>query len=264
MWAFAPPLLIDAAVENRVFDVLDGKALALDDLSKATGASRRGVAALVDALVGLEFLSKDGQSRYNLTPETAAFLVRGKPAFQGGIFQHVKSDLIPRWLQVSDVVKTGRPAAAVNQEGDGSAFFEQFVEALFPMNYQAGAALAAALKVAEAKQQIDVLDVAAGSGVWGITLAQASPLVRVVAVDWEGVLKTTQKMAARFNLADRFRFVPGDVLKADLGSNFAVATLGHILHSEGAARSKTLIRRIHDALRSGGTIAIAEFLVNSE
>jgi hypothetical protein len=40
--------------------------------------------------------------------------------------------------------------------------------------------------------------------------------------------------------------------------------LGHILHSEGAARSQALLRRTFAALSPGGTIAIAEFLVNPE
>jgi hypothetical protein len=43
-----------------------------------------------------------------------------------------------------------------------------------------------------------------------------------------------------------------------------VATLGHILHSEGAERSRALLGRTFQALAPGGTIAIAEFLVNEE
>jgi len=38
-----------------------------------------------------------------------------------------------------------------------------------------------------------VLDLAAGSGVWGIALAQKSPLVTVTAVDWPGVLASPAK-----------------------------------------------------------------------
>jgi hypothetical protein len=68
---------------------------------------------------------------------------------------------------------------------------------------------------------------------------------------------------ARFGLTNRFAFLSGDLLTADFGRGYNVATLGHILHSEGEARSKTLLRKTFDALASGGTIAIAEFLVNA-
>jgi len=43
-----------------------------------------------------------------------------------------------------------------------------------------------------------------------------------------------------------------------------VATLGHILHSEGVERSRALLRRTQAALAAGGTIAIAEFLVDAD
>lgn len=43
-----------------------------------------------------------------------------------------------------------------------------------------------------------------------------------------------------------------------------MATLGHILHSEGEARSRQLLKKTFNALKSGETIAIAEWLVNDE
>jgi 3-hydroxy-5-methyl-1-naphthoate 3-O-methyltransferase len=88
--------------------------------------------------------------------------------------------------------------------------------------------------------------------------------VRVTAVDWQGVLPVTRKNAGRFGLADRFSFVEGDLLEADFGCGHSVATLGHILHSEGVERSRKLLKRTFAALGSGGVIAIAEFLVNQD
>ena len=58
--------------------------------------------------------------------------------------------------------------------------------------------------------------------------------------------------------------VGGDLLQADFGGPHQVATLGHILHSEGVERSRALLRRTHAALAPGGTIAIAEFLVDAD
>jgi hypothetical protein len=71
-------------------------------------------------------------------------------------------------------------------------------------------------------------------------------------------------MVARFGLSDRFSFREGDLDEADFGSGYTVATLGHILHSEGEERSKSLLKKTFHALASGGTIAIAEFLVNAD
>lgn len=263
-WGFAPPLMLEAAIKHRVFDMLDAGSKTLDEVAAETGASPRGLRAVMNALVGLRFLAKDDAGRYSLTPESSAFLVSTKPGYQGGFFKHTSSQLMPKWLQLNEIVRTGRPAVAVNQEGDGSAFFQEFVEDIFPMSYPAAQALAGHLRLIEAAGPISVLDLASGSGVWGIALAQSSPKVTVTAVDWAGVLPATRRITARHGVADRFRFVAGDLATADFGSGHSVATLGHILHSEGEPRSRALLRKTFDALAPGGTIAIAEFLVDPD
>jgi SAM-dependent methyltransferase len=122
------------------------------------------------------------------------------------------------------------------------------------------AALGEALGVPGARQPVSVLDLAAGSGVWGIALAQQSPQVRVTAVDWPKVLEVTRRVAARHGVADRCRFVGGDLRDADFGTGHQIATLGHILHSEGEARSKALLKKTFAALAPGGTAVVAEWL----
>jgi ubiquinone/menaquinone biosynthesis C-methylase UbiE len=260
-FGYAPPLVLEAAIRHHVFDVLDSGPKSLQEVSKATGASERGLSAIMNVLVGLAFLAKDGKGSYSLTPESAAFLVSTKPEFQGGLIRHTSEHLLPKWLGLNEVVATGLPAGAVNQQTTGTDFFAQFVNDIFPMSYHVAQELAAHLNLNGATS---VLDLAAGSGVWGIALAQSSAGVRVTAVDWPGVIPITRNTVARFGLADRFSFVEGDLLQADFGSSHNVATLGHILHSEGIERSKALLAKTFQALASRGTIAIAEFLVNAE
>ena len=263
-WGYAPPLILEAAIHHGVFDVLDNGAKTVEEVEDLTGASARGLTALMNALVGLELLTKDAQGRYALTPESAAFLVSAKPGFQGGMILHGSQHLIPKWLRLSEIVATGKPVEPVNQQRLGGDFFSKFVGDIFPRSYGSAQALAAALDLNGSRQPLSVLDLAAGSGVWGIALAQKSPYVRVTAVDWPEVIPVTRKTVARLGLMKRFQFIAGDLLEADFGRNHAVATLGHILHSEGEARSRALLRRTFEALDTGGTVAVAEFLVNDE
>ncbi len=263
-WGYVPPLVLEAAIRHRVFDVLDAGAMTVEQTAAATGASPRGLTAIMNALVGLNFLSKDAHARYALTPESSAFLVSTKPSFQGGLIRHCSEHLIPRWLRLNDVVATGNPVTAVNQEQSGAAFFHDFVLDIFPMSYPAAQFLAAHLHYGSDGPPLRVLDLAAGSGVWGIALAQSSPRVHVTAVDWPEVIPVTRKTAARFGFDGRFSFVEGDLHDAAFGSGYALATLGHILHSEGEALSKKLLAKTFHALAPGGTIAIQEFLVNRD
>jgi len=263
-FGYAPPLVLEAAIRHHVFDVLDSGAKSLAEISVATSASERGLEAILGVLVGLEFLAKDRQGNYALTPESAAFLVSSKPEFQGGLIRHTSEHLLPKWLSLNEVVATGRPAQSVNQQFAGSDFFEKFVNDIFPMSYHVAQELAGHLDLNGAGGPVSVLDLAAGSGVWGIALAQSSAQVRVTAVDWPGVIHVTRANAERFGMADRFTFHEGDLQNAAFGSGHNVATLGHILHSEGVERSKALLKKTFAALAPGGTIAIAEFLVNAD
>ncbi|MGD0547145.1 MAG: methyltransferase [Terracidiphilus sp.] len=259
-FAYAPPLALEAAIRHHVFDVLDGGPKTLEEIQAATGASKRGLSTILNFLVGFDFLRKEG-AKFSLAPESAAFLVSTKPGFQGGLIRHTSEQLLPNWLHLNEVVATGRPVKPVNQQGPGSDFFQQFVNDIFPMSYPVAQELGRHLALTG---PASVLDLAAGSGVWGIALAQSSPQMRVTAVDWHGVIPVTRATVARFGLADRFSFREGDLLEVDFGSQHNVATLGHILHSEGEERSKALLKKTFAALASGGTIAIAEFLVNQE
>ena len=263
-FGYAPPLVLEAAIRHHVFDVLDSGPKSIPEVSKATGASERGLTAIMNVLVGLDFLAKDQKGTYSLTPESAAFLVSTKPGFQGGLIRHSSEHLVPKWLHLNEIVATGQPIAAVNQQGPGSDFFAEFVNDILPMSYHVTQELAAHLNLKDANAPVRVLDLAAGSGVWGIGLAQSSTQVRVTAVDWPGVIPVTRKTVARFGLADRFTFVEGDLLQADFGAGHNVATLGHILHSEGIERSKALLAKTFHALAPGGTIAVQEFLVNAD
>ncbi len=262
-WGYAPTIVLESAIRHRVFDVLDGAPKTLKETAEATGASERGLRAIMNVLVGLNFLARSGD-KYSLTPESELFLVSTKPSFQGGLLKHTSTQLIPKWLGLSEVVGTGKPVRSVNQEGDGSEFFQGFVMDIFPLSYPAAQVLAAHLELAKRGGAAKVLDLAAGSGVWGIALAQSAPNVLVTAVDWSGVLPATQRSVERFGLTNRFAFIAGDLDSAGFGSGHDVATLGHILHSEGETRSKALLRKVFAALNSGGTIAIAEFLVNTD
>jgi ubiquinone/menaquinone biosynthesis C-methylase UbiE len=262
-WGYTGTLILDAALRAGIFDLLDKGPKTAAEIVAATGNSQRGVTSILNALVGLQFLKREGE-RYSLAADTAEFLVSTKPAFHGALLNHLVDQLLPKWMQLRRVVRTGKPAMTVNSQQEGAAFFAAFVESLFPLSYGAARTLAEHLQLKNTQSPITVLDLAAGSGVWGIALAQASPNVRIRAVDWPDVLKVTQRVAQKYGVGERLTVAPGDLLEADFGKDNSVATLGHILHSEGIERSKKLLGKTFEALAPGGTIAIMEFLPNND
>jgi ubiquinone/menaquinone biosynthesis C-methylase UbiE len=262
-WGYAPPLILEAALDCRLFDLLDRGPQTVEELAAQGEASVRGLTAILNALVGLEFLVKR-RARYALTPESAAFLVSTKPAYHGAFFRHATLQILPHWLRLTEAVRSGRPVIAANRQGNGQQFFAEFVEGLFPLSFKAAQALGEHLGIPQARSPMRVLDIGAGSGVWGIALAQQSPHVTVHAVDWPAVLEVTRKLARRHGVGDRLRTTAGDLLEADFGAGHRVAMIGHILHSEGRDRSRQLLHKTFRALAPGGTIVISEFMPNDD
>jgi ubiquinone/menaquinone biosynthesis C-methylase UbiE len=264
IWGYAPPLILATAVHAKVFDLLDAGPKTVEELAQASGNSERGLRAILNALVGFRFLHRNADGRYALAPESAAFLVSSKPGYMGKFVEFSGLKSMQTWLPLPEIVRTGKPNAAINQQDEGAAFFQDLVEPIFAMSYPATQIAAEALGLASVKTPVKVLDVGAGSGVWGIGLAQRSPQVSVTAQDSPGVLEVTRRMAARFNLADRFSYLPGDFLSVDFGSGYNLVAFGHILHMLGVEQNRRLLKKAAAALAPGGTVVISEFLVNQD
>ncbi|MEV6591017.1 methyltransferase family protein [Streptomyces acidicola] len=74
-----------SANELRVFTALSTRPKTSEQLTKDVNLHPRGAKALLDALVGLGMLEREGDDLYGNTPETDAFLVEGREIYVGGL-----------------------------------------------------------------------------------------------------------------------------------------------------------------------------------
>jgi hypothetical protein len=141
VFGYAPVMMLDAAIQLGVFDALSSGPLTSPEVAQRCEISVRGTRPLLDALASLQFLKKQ-DARYSLTPESAAFLVKGSPTYLGGFVCHNAHNLLPSWQQLAQVVRTGKPATSLDAEQQGGAFFREFVPGLFALSQVAARALA--------------------------------------------------------------------------------------------------------------------------
>ena len=226
------------ACSNKVFDCLEDGAKTPKQLAEETGASARALRILMNALVGLGFIKKDRQGRYSLTPESAAFLISKKPGTQCGVFwNHCAADNLT--MAAISRYRSRRSSGRSREPGNRRhGIFQSTGGKHHPHELPACAKARRSFKVSESKERNSRARSGAGSGIWGIALSQKSPRVRVTAVDWAGMIPTTKRITQKFGVGDRFNYVEGDMLEANFGSGYDIATLGHILHSEGEDRSR--------------------------
>jgi 2-polyprenyl-3-methyl-5-hydroxy-6-metoxy-1,4-benzoquinol methylase len=260
-WGFTRTQVLKSGVELDLFTEIDRGNDTLEALVRATGASDRGLRILLNALAGLQVLDKS-EGRYQLTESGRTFLSRNSPAYMGEWLLHVNA-LMPAWAQLTEVVRTGKPSRQVEDGADKGEFFTKIVGGLFTMNRPG--ARAAANAVVGDRRGLRVLDVGAGSGVWGITFAERDPEARVTLVDYPKVLEIAKRFVGDHGMAERFTYVAGSFREVELGqADFDIAILGHICHAEGAENTQALLRRLHRALKPGGDLVIAEFLADEE
>jgi ubiquinone/menaquinone biosynthesis C-methylase UbiE len=258
-WGFTRTQILKTGVELDVFTQIEQGHTTVPALARAIGASERGVRILLNALVGLQVLERTGE-QYRLTEGARTFLSKGSPAFMGQWLVHL-DQLMPAWAHLTEVVHSGQPFRQVEGDGDRGEFFSKLVTGLFTMN--APGAQAAARVLVGQRSGLRILDIGAGSGVWGIAFAQRDPQARVTLLDYPKVIAIGQEFVARHGLTDRFQYLAGDFRELDFGrEQYDIAILGHICHSEGPRNTQTLFRRIRRALKPGGRLLIAEFLAD--
>ena len=110
----------------------------------------------------------------------------------------------------------------------------------------------------------NVLDIAAGHGMYGITIAKQNPNAQIVAVDWPPVLEVAMENAAAAGVAARYATRAGSAFEADLGAGYDYALLTNIFHHFDMPTCERLMRRVHAALKPGGKAITLEFVPNED
>lgn len=233
------------------------------EIAKAAQASPRGMEILLNSLVALNFLAKSNDT-YELTPLAEKFLVKGNPAYLGDF---VKAAGINQkeLLHLNEAIKTGKSYSHIEQEEEGEEYFKKLVPGLFSSTYPSAKAAAEELGIGKTWINLDVLDVGAGSGVWGIAFAQPDAGTKVTALDFPNILEITRKFVDRFGLNERFSYISGDLQKIDFGrEKYGLVILGAICHGLSAEANQRLFSRIHRSLKRGGRLLISSFIPDDE
>lgn len=250
-----------AAVHLDVFSKLK-EPKAPVELAKELSASELGVELLLNALLSLELLDKhDG--KFQLNKQVEPYLDKDSQLYMG---EYLKLDKLKEaWMQLPEIVKSGKPAAMVNECKTAEEFFPMLAAAIFPLNYSVANLLATELKTAQLPAGAKVLDIAAGSGVWSLPMATGNKDLSVEALDFPAVLEVTKRFASQNGVESQYAYISGNWSECKLEADkYDLVLLGHILHSEGKERSEALLKECYRVLKKGGKIVIAEMISNNE
>jgi SAM-dependent methyltransferase len=259
---FQHTMALKGAIELELFTHIASGAATPATLAPRCHASERGVRILCDFLTVMGFLRKNGQE-YALTQETGPFLDRQSPLYMGPVANFMASPArVARYRDVAALVRKGGTIDGTGSiEADGETWVE-FARSMPPVIMPAAQAMAAILSRPGQKQR--VLDIAAGHGMFGISIAQKNPAAEVFALDWQPVLEVALENAARAGVQDRVHAIAGSVFEVDLGSDYDVVLITNFLHHFDAATNVVLLKRVRAALKPRGLVATLEFVPNDD
>lgn len=262
--AFQQTEALKAAIELDLFTKIGEGANEVSSLAKAMGASERGTRILADYMTVFGFLTK-ADKRYALTQDSAVFLDRRSPAYMGSMANFLAAPMHRESFgALAQAVQQGGSATG---KGDNTKprdeFWVEFAKSMAPLAVPAAEFIAGLTGAAEGKPT-KVLDIAAGHGMFGITVARRNPNAQVVALDWPAVLEVAQQNAKKFGVADRISVRPGSAFETEMGEGYDYVLLTNILHHFDPPGCEKLMRRVQVALKPGGKAITLEFVPNED
>lgn len=251
-----------AAVELELFTAIAEGNTTAATIANRCKASERGVRILCDFLTIHGFLTKAG-TQYDLTSDSALFLNRHSQAYIGTAIEFLlTSRLREGHARLTEAVRRGGTALGEGVVEAENPDWVKFAQAMMPLMHMPADIMATELR--KGGEVNKVLDVAAGHGIFGISVAKHNPSAHVYAADWKNVLEVARKNAQAMGVADRYHLLPGSAFETDFGGDYDLVLVANFLHHFDLPTCSTFMSKVHAALKPGGRAAIAELVPNPD
>jgi SAM-dependent methyltransferase len=246
------PHIIRIALALDVFSPLDAGPAKAEQVAQTCKCELVGIRHLLNYLTSLNILVKQGDE-YSLSSEAATFLVRGKKAFAGDLIMDFTGPA--PWESIRETIRSGQP-----RNIDLEIHFAQdaWIESYRASRIQSSLEMwAKAGIIPEKSVHLRLLDLACGCAIKSMVLVRKSPDVELTCLDSPLVLEVARDLAERWGISSQVRFMPDNLLTADLGEAYYDACLvGQITHYLTQKQNNDLYKRIYKALVPGGMLLL--------
>jgi hypothetical protein len=248
---------LHAAVKLDVFTCLGENQMSADTVAAKLKVAHDAIERLLNALVAMQLLSKDGDLYAN-TPQSQTFLSKDSPQYIGYMILH-HYHLVESWAQLDQSVQSGRP------DGGRSAFSDDerrksFLMGMFNTAMNVAPLIIPEIDIASCRH---LLDLGGGPGTYAIHFCRHNPHLKATVFDLHTTRPFAEETIKRFDLSDRIDFQGGNYLEDEIDGHYDSAWLSHILHGESPEDCSRIIEKTIAALEPGGLVIIHEFILDN-
>ena len=163
----------------------------------------------------------------------------------------------------SAVKKGGTTAPQGHNQEPNDERWVSFARSMAPITVPSAAFITQLTGMPQGKP-CKVLDIAAGHGMYGITMARQNPNAQITALDWPNVLEVAKENARAAGISDRFKTQAGNAFDTDLGAGYDYVLLTNIFHHFDHPTCEKLMKRVRAALKPGGQAITLEFVPHED
>jgi SAM-dependent methyltransferase len=248
--------------ELGLFDLLNRRAMTLDELAEGLKCHPEGLALLLQVLLSADYL-RFRQERYSNTRRTQRWLVSGSAWNITPYIIH-SPDISAIWDLAPQVIRTNKPAMHMPYEEDATLEQRQLL-----MRHYAGLASLATVLGREVIYRVklpsrvnSLLDVGGSHAGYSALFCQRYPALQATILDLQAGIEAGQRTAHVMHLKERMSFVCGDIVKDDFGEQFAgkfdVALYFHIAHLLQPEVNQAVLAKVVQTLRPGGMLVFVD------
>ena len=246
------------AVELDVFTAV-GKGARADEVAARTGSDPRATEMLLNALVAMGCLAKQGTIFTN-SPSSARYFAADSADDVRTATLHLVH-LWQTWSTLTDCVRAGTSVSRQEVPDRGEDWTRAFIAA---MHRNARARTRLVVGAVGTEGVARMLDVGGGSGAYSIAFAHAKEDLEVDLLDLAKVIPIARGHIESAGLAGRIRTRPGDLRTDKFGKGYDLVFVSAICHMLGADENKDLVRRCFDALAPKGRLVIQDFILEPD
>jgi len=213
-----------------------------------------GTRLLCENLAGFGVLEQD-RDTFTMAKRSRKWLDPASDTYIGTWLEHTAS-YWPWYGDLERIVREGGSFEIHREPAEDEEYWRVYITGQYELARLSAAEVAKAVRLGERPARL--LDVAGGHGWFSAELCKRHAGLQASVLDLPGSARVGREIIARANMSDRVEHREGDMFEADLGGPYDGALVFDIVHHLSGEQIVTLLRRVREALRPGGSVSILD------
>ncbi len=247
--------ILSTAVHLELFNWFGNRIKSARAANQRFGGSQEIWKIFLDALCAMRLLRKRAAS-YEISSFALRYLCSGE-----GLFLRSQHDAWNVWGTLPDILATGKRPKIAEPFFTDRKRSERLLQSLDHDARKIAPYVIARLPLSHSAT---LLDVGGGLGTFTIAYCRQFSHLRATIVEHPGVATFTSRAVNKAKIAKRVKVMSVDFMKDPLPRGFDLVLISNVLHGQGTAENRALLRNAYRSLNKGGRIVLRDVLMNRD